>query len=155
MPAIAAFKTSSILGTTVRTTSATVGYDATFDPEGFILPGVAKWVNRAGGIPVGYPSVTLSARSPSKGSRNYKITAKLSLPVLEQVAPSVIWTKAYDLSAIMEFILPERSTAAERLAFLNHVHSLFAATINASDDVPTDATGTPLIAMITNLETVY
>jgi hypothetical protein len=132
-----------------------VGYDVTFDPEGFVLPGVAKWVNRAGGIPVGYPALTLSSRAPTKGSRNYRVTAKLVLPTLEQLAPSVIWTKAYDCTAVMEFILPERSTAAERLILLNELHSLFAVTINASDDAPTDASGTPLIAMVQNLENVW
>lgn len=155
MPAIAAIKTSSILSATELTTSATVGVDKTFDPEGFVLPGVAKWVDRSGGIPVGYPSLTLSTRPPVKGSRNYRVTVKVASPTLEQVAPSVIWTKAYDLQCIMEFFLPERSTSTERLAFLNAVRSLFATTITASDAVPSDATGSPLTAAVQNLESVY
>lgn len=155
MPAIAAIKTSSILSSTLLTTSATVGVDKTFDPEGFVLPGVAKWVDRSGGIPVGYPALTLSTRTPSKGNRNYKVFGKLVLPTLEQVAPSVIWTKAYDLTAFLEFILPERSAPAERLMLFSLVQSLFAAVINASDGSPTDSTGSPLNALVVNLESPY
>jgi len=55
----------------------------------------------------------------------------------------------------MEFMLPERSTAAERAALFSHVRSFFATTINASDDVPTDATGTPLVAAVNNFDGPY
>jgi len=161
MPAIAAIKTSSILGPTEITTSATVGVDKTFDPEGFNLPGVAKWVDRSGGIAIGSPAMTLSVRSPTKGSRMYKVTAKLVLPTLEQTSASTATgiqpapTKAYDCTAIMEFMLPERSTLAERNALLSHVRSLFLTTITASDAVPSDLTGSPLIAAVANFDPPY
>jgi hypothetical protein len=155
MGAIAAIKLSSILSPTSLTTSATVGVDNTFDPEGFILPGVARWVNRIGGIAVGYPSLSLSVRPPTKVSRVYRVTGKVVLPTLEQIAPSVIYTKAYDLTALLEFWLPERSTLTERNAFLSLVHSLFATTITASDAAPTDATGSPLIAAVANFDPPY
>jgi hypothetical protein len=35
------------------------------------------------------------------------------------------------------------------------VRSFFATTINASDDVPTDATGSPLIAAVNSFEAPY
>lgn len=155
MSAIAPIKTSSILSGTQLTTSATVGVDNTFDPEGFILPGVARWVDRIGGIAVGYPSFSLSVRPPTKASRVYRVTAKMVLPTLEQVAPSVIWTKAYDLTCLLEFLLPERSTLAERNALLSRIHSLFAATITASDAAPSDATGSPLLGAVANFDPPY
>lgn len=161
MAAIAAVKTSSILSATESTTSATVGVDKTFDPEGFILPGVARWVDRSGGIAIGYPALSLSVRTPTKVSRVYKVTAKLVLPTLEQTSPSTATgiqpapTKAYDCTCVMEFMLPERSTLAERQALFSHVRSLFATTIQASDAAPSDLTGSPLKAAIENFESVY
>lgn len=160
MSAIAPIKASTILGTTVRTTDAAIGVNHTFDPDGPAAPGVTRWVDRSGGIAVGYPALTLSVRKPSKSSRIYRVTAKVSRPTLDTVGnayngitpgPSV----AYSCGCVMEFMLPERSTAAERLALLNDVHSLFVATINASDDVPTDATGTPLLAAVQNFDQPY
>jgi hypothetical protein len=168
MSAIAAIKTSSLMGTVVRTTSATVGVDKTFDPEGFILPGVARWVDRAidatynpNGVAIGYPAFTLSVRKPTKVSRLYRVTAKVALPTLEVTSPSTASgiqpapTLAYTLQCVMEFMLPERSTAAERARLFSYVRSFFATTINASDDVPTDATGSPLIAAVNSFEAPY
>jgi hypothetical protein len=160
MGAIASIKTSSIIGTVDTTTSTTVGVDKTFDPEGFIAPGVARWVDRAAGIAVGYPFVSLSVRPPTKASRIYRVTAKVGLPTLETVGNAYNGitpgpTLAYQCLCVMEFMLPERSTNAERVALLSHVRSLFATTINASDGAPTDATGTPLIAAVSNFDGPY
>jgi len=161
MGAIASIKTSSILGTTELSNSATIGVDKTFDPDGFLLPDVARWVDRSGGISIGFPQLTLGVRRPTKTSRMYKVTVKLVLPTLEQTSASTATgiqpapTKAYDCTVVMEFMLPERSTAAERLLLLNHLRSLFATTITASDGSPTDATGSPLIAAVTNFDPPY
>jgi len=160
MPAIASIKTSSLIGTVDFTTSATVGVDKTFDPEGMIAPGVYRWVDRSAGIAVGYPFLTLSVRPPSKASRVYRVTVKLGLPTLETVGNAYNGitpgpTMAYQCLGVMEFMLPERSTSTERTAFLSHIRSLFATTINASDGVPTDATGTGLIAAVTNFDGPY
>lgn len=158
MPAIAAIKVSSILGPTEITTSASIGVDKTFDPEGFNLPGVAKWVDRSGGIAIGFPAFTLSVRPPTKGARVYKVAAKLVLPTLEQTSASTATgiqpapTKAYDCACFMEFLLPERSTLAERNALLSYVRSLFITTITASDAVPSDLTGSPLMAAVANFD---
>jgi len=155
MSAIAAIKASTILGGTVRTTSAAVGVDKTYDPEGFILPGVARWVDRSGGIALLYPAFSMSVRPPTKASRMYKVTAKVVLPTAETVTGSTPTgfipapTVAYTCQAVMEFMLPERSTLAERNIFLSLVRSFFITTINASDDVPTDVSGSPLIGAIT------
>jgi len=160
MPAIASIKTSSIIGTLDTTTSATVSVDRTLDPEGFIAPGVARWVDRSGGVAVGFPSLTLSVRPPNKASRVYRITAKYSSPTLETVGNAYNGitpgpTKAYENVCIMEWLLPERSTVAERTTFFSHVRSLFATTIQASDASPSDATGSPLLAAVVNFDAPY
>jgi hypothetical protein len=160
MAAIAPIKFSSIMGTLMRTTSATVGYDKTFDPEGRTPNGLKRWVDRSGGVAVGYPSMTLSVRPPSKASRLYKVTQKIDVPTLEQVSPAASGytpapTRAYSCAFIGEWLLPERSALAERQALFSYVLSTFLTTINASDDVPTDATGSPLRAAIENFDEPY
>jgi hypothetical protein len=163
MAALAPVKISSILDITVSpyTNSTTVGSDSTLSPEGISPQGVAKWVNRAGGIPIGYPALTMSVRPPTKVSRNYKVTVKYVSPTLEQTSPSTATgiqpapTKAYDLLATMEFILPERSTLAERNAFLRNVASLFFRGIRASDGAPDDVSASPLELAVTTFENVY
>jgi hypothetical protein len=163
MSAIAAVKLSSIIDHSLArlTTSATVGVDSTLNPEGINPQGVASWVDRSGGIAIGYPRLTMSVRPPTKASRVYKVTAKLVLPTLEQTSPSTMTgiqpapTKAYDCMAVMEFFLPERSTLAERQKLFSEVASLFARTVNASDGSPTDATGSPLENAVTTFEPVY
>lgn len=161
MSAFADVKLASALDGVLVSGSATVATDHTFNPMGYVTPGVAKWVDRAGGIAVGYPSLTLQVRPPSQASRVYKVTAKLTFPTLEQTSPSTATgiqpapTKAYDCSAIMEFLLPERSTAAERLVLMNLCASLFGTTVNATDLNPSDSTGTPLRNAIYNFEQPY
>lgn len=163
MSAIAAVKLSGIIDHALArlTTSATVGIDSTLNPEGFSLAGVAKWVDRVGGIAIGYPAMTMSVRPPTKASRIYKVTAKLVLPTLEQTSPSTATgiqpapMKAYDCTGIMEFMLPERSTLLERQRLYSMMASMFLRTINASDGTPTDATGSPLEAAVTTFEGAY
>lgn len=163
MAAIAAVKLSSILDHALArlTTSAVLGVDTTLSPEGFILPGVTRWVDRVGGIAIGYPAMTMSVRPPSKVSRIYKVVVKFVQPTLEQTSPSTATgiqpapIKAYDCTFVGEFLLPERSTQAERAALFSRVASLFLRTINASDGVPTDLTASPLEAAVTTFESVY
>lgn len=147
----------------LKTTSATIAGDRNFTPFGFVpnQPGVAKWVDKSGGIPVGYPVLTLSVREPTKASRVYKVTAKVDIPTLEQTSASTASgiqpapTKAYSCQCVMEFLLPERSTNAERKALLRNVASLFHYQINASDDSPTTGTGTPLIVAVEDFEPAF
>lgn len=163
MSAIAAVKLSGIVDHSLArlTTSATVGVDSTLNPEGFKQTGVARWVDRVGGIAIGYPVLTMSVRPPTQASRVYKVTMKLVLPTLEQTSPSTATgiqpapTKAYDCTCVMEFMLPERSTLLERQTLFSRVASLFARTINASDGSPTDSTGSPLENAVTTFEDVY
>jgi len=163
MSAIAAVKLSGIIDHSLArlSTSATVGVDLTLNPEGINPQGVAKWVDRSGGIAIGYPALTMSVRPPQKASRVFKVQVKLVLPTLEQTSPSTATgiqpapTKAYDCTAVMEFFLPERSTLAERQKLFSVVSSFFARTVNASDGTPTDSTGSPLESAVTTFENVY
>lgn len=92
----------------------------TFSPVKVDAAGVAKWVDRSGGIALGYPTITMSVREPSKGSRNYKVTRKLVIPVLEVTSPSTSTgiqpapTLAYNMLQTVEWTLPERSTLSQR-----------------------------------------
>jgi hypothetical protein len=168
MAAIAPIKKSSILGTSVLSTSATIGIDVSsagspgnLDPEGFVPEGVAKWVDRSSGYQIGYPTLTLSCRAPTKTSRVTRVLAKFVQPVLEITSPSTSSgiqpapTLAYNLTANLEFLIPERATLAERTSFFSVCKSLFFDTINASDGSPTDSTGSPLPAAIITLDKPY
>jgi hypothetical protein len=119
----------------------------TFSPVD-IRNGVAIWADRSGGIALGFPQVTFSNKSPTKGSRNYKLSAKVVLPVLEQTSASTATgiqpapTLSYNLIANMDFVLPERSTLAQRKDLLAFAKNYLA---NAS----------VITAAVENFETVY
>lgn len=164
MPAIGNVLASSILTSTpfMQTSSATVGYDTTFSPDGIDSNGVAHWVNRAGGIQSGYPSASLSVRPPLRGSPNNKITFGLALPTLETVGTSsssgVLAPNnlvGYKHTFRGEFILPGRGTLAERTLLFNMLLSWLLDTITASDGAPTDATLSPIRTAVTTLAGVY
>lgn len=104
----------------------------TFSPVNIDQNGVAKWADRTGGIALGYPIVTFSMRMPTKAQRNYRVTVKVVTPILEQTSASTATgiqpapTKAYDLTFNGEFILPERSTLAQRNDILAYVKNYLA-----------------------------
>lgn len=114
----------------------------TFSPVNIDAAGVAKLADRSGGISVGFPVITLSVRNPSSTSKNYRVTAKVVVPTLEVTSPSTgsgiqpAPTKAYDLLATMEFVLPERSTLLERQHLYAYVVN-FLANANVSNAVQT------------------
>lgn len=109
----------------------------TFTPAR-IQDGVAILSDMSGGIALGYPRVTHLVRGPNKGSRNWKVTAKVVLPVLEVTSPSTASgiqpapTLAYNLEAHVEIILPERSSLAERKNLNAYMKNLMAHAIMTS-----------------------
>lgn len=152
--------TGAFMSSIARTLSATVGVTNTYAPSGE-TDGVMRYIDRAGPVPIGWPKLALSVRPPVNNStkdRMYKITLTYSLPTMEQTSPSTASgiqpapTIAYVHSWRMEFMVPERGTANERLMFLSVLRSIVASTINASDDAPTDSSGNPLIAAILNFD---
>ncbi len=110
----------------------------TFSPVNIDQAGVAKWADRSGGIAIGYPAVSFSIRQPTKASRMYRVTAKVVLPVLEQTSASTATgiqpapTKAYDLLATLELVLPERSTLDQRKDLLAYVKNYIANSVLTS-----------------------
>lgn len=104
----------------------------TFSPVNIDSVGVSKLVDRSGGIAIGFPALTISVRSPSKGSKNYRVIAKVVVPTLEVTSPSTgtgiqpAPMKAYDILGTLEFVLPERSTLAERKNVFAYVKNLMA-----------------------------
>lgn len=110
----------------------------TFNPSGPDKNGVNYFYDRSGGIAIGFPSITLDLKEPpvaapgmaSKASRVYRATAKVVMPVLEVTSASTgtgiqpAPTKAYDLVAKMEFILPERATLANRKDILAYAKNI-------------------------------
>lgn len=118
----------------------------TFSPVGKDSNGVAKWVDRSGGIAIGYPIITMQVREPSKSSRFYKVTRRVTLPVLEATSPSTMTgiqpapTKAYDLVVDTTYVLPERCTLAQRqdlLAFAKNfdANAVFTAAVKDFESV--------------------
>lgn len=118
MPAIAAITIAD---------GQTTPVNKTFNPDS-IKNDVSQWFDRSGGIAVGYPVITTSVRPPSRNStsRVNKVQVKIVVPILEQVAPSVVWTKAYESTATVEFMLHERSTLQNRKDILAFVKNLMA-----------------------------
>jgi hypothetical protein len=163
MPALAAISASTILAQsqTLLSTSATVGINTTLSPDGLAAPGVQRWADRSGGIQVGYPTVTIGVRKPTRDSRLTRVTVKVNLPTLATTAPTTstgsqpVPQAAYHTAVIMEFFLPERGTTAERQALLSLMLSLFASTITASDGTPTDSSVSPLYNVIKDCEPIY
>lgn len=130
-------------------------------PFGPNLQGIQRWAYTGGGIALGYPVFTMGIRSPTKNSRINKVSAKVVLPVLEQTSASTASgiqpapTKAYDLTAVMDFLLPERSTATERTALLSIVLSLLVQELQDSAGANAMATATPLVSAIISDDRPY
>lgn len=126
---------------------ATTPVNHTFSPVGQDASGVTKFTDRALGISIGFPVLTISVRSPSKTSRNYRIIGKIVRPTLEVTAPSTATgiqpapTKAYDITGHVEFVIPERSVKAERDDILAFMKNLLA---NAN-----------MVNAVSNYETIY
>jgi len=118
--------------------STPVAHD--FDPAG-VLDGVAVYEDRVGGIPVGYPKLTLSVRRPTKGSRAYKVTLKITNPTLEQASSGGTFvpppTLAFNDLAVVEFMFPERGVPQGRANMLAYVVNALqdAAVVSAVEDL--------------------
>lgn len=160
MAAVAPIKATTICNYGLITDSATVADNVTFSPEAK-TNGVMRYVDRSGGIALGYPSITMSVRPPVKGSRMYKVVAVINKPKLETTSASTSTgiepqpTLSYALQCKLEFMLPERSTDVERDEFLSLVVSLLSTQITASDGTPTVATASPLITAVVDFENVW
>lgn len=98
-----------------------------FTPLSIDSGGVATFIDRTGGIPLGFCKLDLSLRQPpaaktgqSSAGRIYKAVLRLFVPTLEQTSASTSTgiqpapTKAFDHMATVQFFLPERGTTQNR-----------------------------------------
>ena len=110
----------SAIGNITLTDAAATPVNHTYYPQPVQGSPIAKWVDRAGGIALGFGTATYSLKAPTGASRAWKLQVKLVLPVLEVTSPSTSTgiqpapTLAYNLIANTEIVLPERSTLQER-----------------------------------------
>lgn len=104
------------------------------------VPGVSviSYEDRSGGIQVGFPRVSISTRKPTRQNRNYKVTAMVVVPVMENVSNSTVSgiapapTVAYEVMCTSSFVLPERSSIAARKDLLAYVKNLYAHAVMTS-----------------------
>lgn len=91
-----------------------------FEPSGKTVEGVVAFNDKVLGVAIAYPVLTVSLRRPTKTSRNFRLMGKVVIPALEVSSgvnsqgftpPSTV---AYSTLGTFEFVLPERSTLAER-----------------------------------------
>ncbi len=93
---------------------------------------VAVWADRATGIAVGFPVLSFKLRAPVKGSRAYRLSAKVKYPVLNVTSPSTgtgiqpLPSVAYNIEANVEFTIPEASLLADRKDFFAFVKNYMA-----------------------------
>jgi len=91
--------------------------DSVVDDKGLQI---ATWKDKASGILLAQPVLTLSTRRANKTSKVTKVTARLVLPVLETLNTSAASgvnpapTLAYSLTMNCEMLFPDRSTLQER-----------------------------------------
>jgi hypothetical protein len=96
--------------------------------------GLAIWQDRSSGTFLGYPKITMTNRLPSTKNGNYKASVKIVVPVLETVTAASNGltpgpTKAYDLTANVDFIIPSRAEAGERDDILAYLRDLLSQSV--------------------------
>lgn len=110
----------------------------TFSPNPDINSSLPVWVDRSGGIAMGYPKISLSVRNPTKASRTYKVTLKIATPIMETVSASTASgippapVVSYTPLCNVEFVLPERSTLQQRKDLLAYVKNTLANAVMTS-----------------------
>lgn len=127
----------------------------TFSPSGPDKNGVSYLADRSGGIPLGYPTMSLDLREPlvakpgqaSSSNRIYKVTLGIIVPTLETATGSTsggyapVPQLAYETAVRIEFRLPERSALQSRKDILAYAKNLLGhATV---------------VSMVQDLEAVY
>jgi len=137
MPATAALTINDGLATPVA---------HTFSPNGKDHNGVNYYYDRVGGIGIGFPRVSLDLRTPTiagpKGvssvDRVYRVKARIVVPVLETTSAATgtgivpAPTKAYDVTANIEFVIPERAALSDREDILAYATNLLSDSVMAS-----------------------
>lgn len=105
----------------------------TFTWSGQTPNGVSHWLDRSGGIPIGYWAIRMSQRDPVRRGRKdqatgvYRTMLQFDIPVLETVSNSTVSgiapapTISHTARVNCEFLLPERSSDLTR----QHLRKMF------------------------------
>lgn len=132
------------LATVVINDGAATPVAHTFSPSNPDKNGTNYWYDRSGGIAIGFPEVSLNVREPLSGGkvstadRVYRVKARVVMPVMEVTSPTTATgiqpapTRAYELIANVEFVLPERSTLQNRKDILAYAKNLMAHAITTA-----------------------
>lgn len=99
----------------------------TFTPVG-TDSGIATYQDVSSGIAISFPTITTSLRLPSKKATSAKATMKIVVPVTEVLAPSTLPTKAFELFANLEVVMPEKATPNQRADIAAYTANLLAST---------------------------
>lgn len=105
---------------------------------------LATFEDRIGGIPVGYPVVSISMRRPSKTLSNYKVVLKIDVPTLETISNSTASgilpapKAAYSNLVNVEFVMNQRSPVQSRKDLLAYARNLLAHAVVTSAVVDTE-----------------
>lgn len=103
----------------------------TFNPQ---MVGLDKSLfrDRTIDVIIGQPSIEMTKVEPTSTSGLYRVTTRVSVPVLEVSAPSTGSgyqpqpKVAYTLTGLTQFMIPQRSTLQERKHVLAYVKNLMA-----------------------------
>jgi hypothetical protein len=127
MPAITSFVLNDALATPVAHTFAPAR-------QGFFNGhDVAEYEDRAvnGGSPSGFNRVSLSLSRPNRDRKSYRLSVKVSTPIMETISNSTASgiapapTVAYTLLADMSFVIPDRAVPQNRKDLRKFVRDLF------------------------------
>lgn len=145
----------------VYSNSATVASNKTYVPIGKVRPNVVSYVDRSGGIQVGYPKYDVEVLYPQNGNRNLRVRESIVLPVMNITAPSTGSgiqpqpSVAFNLRCNREWVIPESALNADRMKLYALAVSFFAGSIYATDDSPASATGIPIRSLIETGEPIF
>lgn len=100
----------------------------TFAPADVDSNRVFTYVDRASGIALGYPKITVKKRSPSKTSKVSRVEFRVSLPMLDTTVatnPVIGYSNAFQGT----FFVAEKSSQAARADIYAYVKNLVASTL--------------------------
>jgi hypothetical protein len=84
----------------------------TFSPVSIDNTGVAKWADRSGGFPAGYPTITMQVREPRGNSSKYRVSGKVTVPIVETVDGVQTVTNSFVMN--FDSSIPASSTQSAR-----------------------------------------
>jgi len=98
--------------------------------------GVSRYQDLSSGVPIGYPKIIIGRREPVKdGSGVFKVSVSIDVPTLEQTSASTATgiqpapTVAYVTAFRGDFLLPSRSSTANRKDILAYVKNALATSV--------------------------